>query len=101
MPLRRANSPPKDCLARAELAFAGGDAEQCLSLTRFMADELDRLHLKYWLPQTLLLQAKASVALGEKNQAVELLEKGRSAATEMGSSWSLRPIAMLLGELKT
>jgi class 3 adenylate cyclase/tetratricopeptide (TPR) repeat protein len=86
-------------LARAEVALAQGDAGKCLSLSRSLADELARLHLKFWLPQALLMQARASRALGEIEHAVERSEKARSIAGEMGSSWSLRQIEAFLQDL--
>ena len=87
-------------LARAEVALAQGDAEGCLSLSRSLAAELARLHLKFWLPRALLMQARASRALGEIESAIDLAERARATASEMGSLWSLRPIEALLQELR-
>jgi class 3 adenylate cyclase/tetratricopeptide (TPR) repeat protein len=86
-------------LARAEVVLAAGDPQASFSLTGALLNELQRLHLKFWIPHALLLHARAAQALGRINEAIEALEKGRSVARETGSVWTLRPILALLGEI--
>jgi tetratricopeptide (TPR) repeat protein len=87
-------------IARAEVALARGDAATSFSLAGSLVKELLQLHLKFWLPQILLLQGRSAQALGRLDEALELLEEGRLVAREMGSLWSLRPIMTLLGEIE-
>ncbi len=87
-------------LARAEVVLAIGDAQTSLSLIGSLISELRRLHLKYWLPQALLLRARAAHALGRLDDAVGSLEEGRSIAREIGSVWTLRPILAHLSEIE-
>lgn len=87
-------------LARTEVALAVGEAERALELSRYVVRELDRLHFKYWLPETLLLQAKACIALGRTQEAFEVLERGRSVARALGSPERLRHLDSVLLELR-
>ncbi|MEX2553191.1 MAG: AAA family ATPase, partial [Actinomycetota bacterium] len=47
-------------LARAEVALAGGDAPSAFALSQSLVAELAQLHLKFWIPQALLLQARGA-----------------------------------------
>jgi tetratricopeptide (TPR) repeat protein len=86
-------------LARAEVTLARGDAATSVTLCQSLLAELAQLHLKFWIPQALLLQARGAQALGRYDEALELLEEGRLVAREIGSPWSLRPILALLSEI--
>lgn len=87
-------------LARAEVALAGGGAQMSLSLSGSLIGELHRLHIKFWLPQALLLHARAAQALGRLDDAARALEEGLSTARGIGSVWTLRPILTLLCEIE-
>ena len=87
-------------LARAEVLIASGDAPTSFSLTGSLTKELDRLHLKFWLPQTLLLHARAANGLDRLDDALRALARGRSVAREIGSIWTLQPILKLLSEIE-
>lgn len=86
-------------LARSEVALVGGDPAACLSLTRTLVGELVQLHLKFWIPPALLLQARAAEAMGRLEEAAGLLEEARVVAREIGSLWSLQPITAQLAEI--
>jgi tetratricopeptide (TPR) repeat protein len=87
-------------LARAEVLLASGEARTSFSLAGALINELHRLHLTYWLPPALLLQARAALALDRLDDALGALEEGRSIARGIGSVWALRPITALLSEIE-
>lgn len=87
-------------LAKAEVALAGGDPASALALSQSLVAEVAQLHLKFWIPQALLFQARSMQALGRYDEALGLLEEGRLVAREIGSLWTLRPIVTLLSEIE-
>lgn len=87
-------------LARAEVDLVRGDAISALSLAKSLVGELVQLHLKFWMPGALLLQARSADALGQADEALELFDRARSAASEMGSLWSLKSILEHLSEME-
>lgn len=72
-------------LAKCQLAFARGDYPAAISIARGTAAYMRQAGLDQFMPDLLLVQARAHLHLGEPELAQETLQQATAAAERLGS----------------
>ena len=86
-------------ILRAEVLLAIQDFQAALHLVDEKLDQLTALNARYFLPQFRLRRARALRGLGKPAEALDVLERARLEAEEMGLRMALLSILLELAEL--
>ena len=72
-------------LAECQLAYAQGDYLQTIALAARLVSHMRQFELNQLLPDSLFVQGKAQLMLGQREEAKESFEQARNAAEMLGS----------------
>ncbi|HLE23942.1 MAG TPA: hypothetical protein VI701_06485, partial [Anaerolineales bacterium] len=86
-------------LIEAELALADGDAGNALTALSQLADKVERMPARPFLPEVQRQSARAMAVLGRADEAAAKLRLARHTAETMGSRWRLVPILVDLSRI--
>ena len=86
-------------LIEAELALADGDAGNALRGLSQLADKVERMPARPFLPEVQRQSARAMAVLGWADEAAATLRLARHTAETMGSRWRLVPVLVDLSRI--